>query len=515
MPERMIRSGTTRALVPNICLACLILVSALPADAALPVDDAAWVCVAPPEYHDALAPLAEHRARQGLTVRLVTPAEAVGWVGPADTFPPALRDFARAAVDEWGTRYLLIVGDHVAVPAPSVRYASGPFEWTAPCDLYYACHDGDWNADGDEWVGELDDDFDPEPDVALGRIPAADAAEAAAVVDKIIAFEGRTQADDGRVLVAATVLDDLWSQGDEPVPMIGNTYAVMVEDILLAAEREWSPDLLLQYADDPPIDTPLTPGTLVDALATSRYDHVMFLGQGNDDVWSCGEFRYVDTGVMEPLAGCGHSFVLDAQVPEGTDISVRGLASTLLMMPDGGAVAVRGWSTPFYITPSQDYDLAWWEALASQPDGRIGDLHAASLHEGWLDGPSEFGRAHLPLQGLLGDPATLARPAAAVTDVPTGPSRVVQVEAVPNPFNPSTVLAFRVEGPEGSAMPVRVEIFDLRGRKVATLLDAALPPGDHAVDWSADASAPVPDSLYFARVTAGTHAGVVKLVRLD
>lgn len=98
---------------------------------------------------------------------------------------------------------------------------------------------------------------------------------------------------------------------------------------------------------------------------------------------------------------------------------------------------------------------------------------------------------------------------------PPDEARVTVVEAVPNPFNPTTVVAFRIEGPDGGSLPVRVEIFDLRGRRVATLLDASLPPGDHSVDWAPEDGSKASDAMVFARVTAGTHAGVVKLVRLD
>lgn len=51
---------------------------------------------------------------------------------------------------------------------------------------------------------------------------------------------------------------------------------------------------------------------------------------------------------------------------------------------------------------------------------------------------------------------------------------------VPNPFNPSTRIAFTL--PDAGA--VRLTVFDLRGRLVRTLLDApSLPRGDHAATW--------------------------------
>lgn len=51
----------------------------------------------------------------------------------------------------------------------------------------------------------------------------------------------------------------------------------------------------------------------------------------------------------------------------------------------------------------------------------------------------------------------------------------------PNPFNPSTVIAFDV--PEGGEGKVSLKVFDLRGRMLNTLLDGVMQPGRHAVFW--------------------------------
>jgi PKD repeat protein len=51
----------------------------------------------------------------------------------------------------------------------------------------------------------------------------------------------------------------------------------------------------------------------------------------------------------------------------------------------------------------------------------------------------------------------------------------------PNPFNPSTRIAFRLE----KTGPVRLRVYGLDGRVVADLVDAILPAGDHGMEWTA------------------------------
>lgn len=88
------------------------------------------------------------------------------------------------------------------------------------------------------------------------------------------------------------------------------------------------------------------------------------------------------------------------------------------------------------------------------------------------------------------------------------------VAAAPNPFNPSTTLVFEVASPAAA----RLEILDVRGRRVATLVDAALGAGRHTRVWNGrdDAGRPVASGVYVARLEVGARwAGQAKLVLLQ
>ena len=70
----------------------------------------------------------------------------------------------------------------------------------------------------------------------------------------------------------------------------------------------------------------------------------------------------------------------------------------------------------------------------------------------------------------------------------------------PNPAVTHTSLRLRL----GAAQPVRIEVFDLLGRRVATLHDGVLAAGSHPFDLDVRA---LPSGIYFARVQgAGTQA---------
>ena len=96
-----------------------------------------------------------------------------------------IRNFIREAYRYWGTKYVFIAGGPAQVPSRYARFWS----WNVPIDIltdnYYACLDGEWNADGDQYFGEgrhlvepvnpIGDGVDFDPEIMIGRIPAQSA----------------------------------------------------------------------------------------------------------------------------------------------------------------------------------------------------------------------------------------------------------------------------------------------------------------------------------------------------
>lgn len=88
------------------------------------------------------------------------------------------------------------------------------------------------------------------------------------------------------------------------------------------------------------------------------------------------------------------------------------------------------------------------------------------------------------------------------------PTRVALLPNYPNPFNPSTTIRFTL--PE--AVPVRIEIFDAIGRRVAVLADAAFAAGEHRLPFEARGLA---SGVYRVRIQtpAGADTRTITLLR--
>jgi hypothetical protein len=83
-----------------------------------------------------------------------------------------------------------------------------------------------------------------------------------------------------------------------------------------------------------------------------------------------------------------------------------------------------------------------------------------------------------------------------VESPPDVPATTELLQNFPNPFNPSTVIPFSLSG----TGRVRLEVFDLLGRRVGILVDEVLPAGQHRVEFQGRGLA---SGMYVVRLAAG------------
>jgi hypothetical protein len=75
----------------------------------------------------------------------------------------------------------------------------------------------------------------------------------------------------------------------------------------------------------------------------------------------------------------------------------------------------------------------------------------------------------------------------------------------PNPFNPTTEVAFNL--PQASR--ITLEVYNVVGQRVAILAEGMYPAGDHEVTWDASQHS---SGVYFYRLTANDFVETRKMV---
>lgn len=181
------------------------------------------------------------------------------------------------------------------------------------------------------------------------------------------------------------------------------------------------------------------------------------------------------------------------------------------------------------VIPIYSYNVWGWGGLWQSPDEQTFDVTTPGIHtvHVWMreDGvlidkiilaldhdfvPTEEGPAESPRLGpavsnassLLKDGLVLAQ-----EELPT---EYALNGNYPNPFNPTTTIEYAL--PE--AVSVSLVVYDMMGRKVATLVEGEKSAGRYAVQWNAqtDAGTRVASGIYLYRLRAGSFEQVRRMV---
>ena len=125
----------------------------------------------------------------------------------------------------------------------------------------------------------------------------------------------------------------------------------------------------------------------------------------------------------------------------------------------------------------------------------LSDLRQGPLVRAQTDGTGYFA---LPLAALAGSVV---------------PERFALGPNYPNPFNPSTIIPYQL----AASSAVRLEVFNLLGQHLATLVDGERPAGFHTATWQATdgAGRAVGAGVYIYRMTVGVESQTGRMVLID
>jgi flagellar hook capping protein FlgD len=167
-----------------------------------------------------------------------------------------------------------------------------------------------------------------------------------------------------------------------------------------------------------------------------------------------------------------------------------------------------------------------WGTLATAQSSSAGDVSSAIGAEDTvttaLVGPDTLvatfsgpslgeGAVRNVFLGVLASPVTAsAASSAAASQRSSLPTQFALYQNAPNPFRGSTTI--RCDLPVGRM--VKLEIFDVSGRRVRTLVNRFMPAGRHSVVWDQrnDAGASLDAGVYFSRLQVDTFRDHKKLI---
>ena len=174
-----------------------------------------------------------------------------------------------------------------------------------------------------------------------------------------------------------------------------------------------------------------------------------------------------------------------------------------------GAPSLSAWPPAFDLSYANEFlktagtdglpvgDLNWFpESKASYMANR--DMHLADLQA--LKTSTEG--IYVP-----GSPTPLITPENVAVEGDELPGKFTLEQNFPNPFNPTTSIAYTVQ----STGHITLEVFDLLGRSVSVLVDGVVSAGAHTYQFDA---ASLPSGMYLYRLTSGNETVTRKMMLL-
>jgi len=238
--------------------------------------------------------------------------------------------------------------------------------------------------------------------------------------------------------------------------------------------------------------------------------------------------RYLDSGDAEDLVEaineegdgfCDHGWVTDSQCPDdcyGDDppwnyacygdkygismISTQraGPFSWCLLTPDHTAVG--------YCSIAAEQDYGQDSVFPINTDCAYDGLYLHPCYW-YAEKPDELAGISLVYLGHDSDTGIIAKEAPPTAVAADAPSAFAVAQSTPNPFNPTTTISFTI--PE--AGNVTVDVFNVAGQKVDTLVNDFMDAGSHSVVWDGSNRA---SGVYFYTVTSGEFTKTMKMTLL-
>jgi hypothetical protein len=137
------------------------------------------------------------------------------------------------------------------------------------------------------------------------------------------------------------------------------------------------------------------------------------------------------------------------------------------------------------------------------------DLYVANFISAGFNSPitvSKFVQSNFATYSCYGS-GDFLNGVGAVNEPGTLPSYFSIAQNYPNPFNPTTTIHYDLPAPSN----VTLEVYDLLGQRVETLVDGNQQAGNHIAVWTANNK---PSGIYFYRIEAGDFSETKKMLLL-
>ena len=305
-----------------------------------------------PEFAGALDPLVRVHQKEGKSSAVIRITDLYDEFNFGERSPFALRQFLQTATRKWKTppSYLLLNGRASLDPRNYLGFGNldlVPTRILPTASLMTS---------SDDWFSDFNDTG--MPTIATGRLPVSTVDEATTAIAKIVAYESKST-------------NGSWTANALMVADVDDTENFTQDSLTVQAQLPSS----MQASDvfTGTVGTAAARTDIVDAI-NSGQALVNYLGHGSEEQWS-GSDIFDETSVtsLTNSTQLPVFLVLDCLNGFFQDVYAQPLAVTLLLAPNGGAVAVMASSGLNQPAPQTQLDTLVVQSALSSGHPALGD----------------------------------------------------------------------------------------------------------------------------------------------
>jgi hypothetical protein len=287
-----------------------------PSELKNPSQGADFVIITKKEFFPAAETLQALRKNQGLSAVIVDIEDIYDEFSFGQKTPQAVKDFLHYAMNNWQrpVRYALFFGDASFDPKNYLGRGDFDFVPTKLVDtLFLETATDDWFADFDE---------NGISDIAVGRLPAANLAEANLMTAKLVAYEKAAPSNDVLMVSDFNDVHNFEGENESLVPMLPSNSNVTFVKRSHMSDTQARAAIIENFNRGPKI--------------------VNYAGHGSVNLWRGNLFTNSDAMNLQNMAGLPMVITMNCLNGYFHDPVLQGLSETLLKAPQGGAVAAWG-----------------------------------------------------------------------------------------------------------------------------------------------------------------------------
>lgn len=286
-------------------------------------------------------PLRIWKTQKGVYTQILTIEDIIEtYVGatPQICIKKCVQDF----YENHGLKWLLLGGDDTIIPTLNAYCEVGNRSDFIPADIFYGCFDGafDWNANGNDTIGEVSDNVNFNQKINISRLPIRTKSQVNAYIRKLLRYEQKPLLNTPSILLCAR---ELWGHQAET----NYSDAHLKSDIFINnyISPYFSGNIVRFYdtfTDFPGgADYQLNTANVTTQLS-NNYNFLHFASHGGCNNWGIEDGNYYSYDVNSLTNSMPMVIATMACSTNAFDLIEPCLSEAFIQKPAGGAIAYLG-----------------------------------------------------------------------------------------------------------------------------------------------------------------------------